>query len=326
MSAAPGDALAAEPTGAFESLTSMFFGSAAAGVTANVDAAPKQNADLGIKQASNWKPETKLADNKVATGVVQSNNTATAMGAEAKEGLANIADIEKNMNEQAAPDAKAGGANAASLTGMGKGLMFDAAVVGTAGLLAGPGAAAAMGGVMMARDALKAVSGGSNDPRMAQGPSPKSVTLKGQEARDAERGHLPEEVRKAQYGPSNSFEQQARQHEGGTGYNRTSVTNSMFKDLAKGPGFGPEVPTGDSDLGARTQIASDGLSGIEQIKLAKAGFENQLHTAQDLKDGLAARANNGVEVTNAADLGDLKARDFQMTASAKAVLIPGAVA
>lgn len=324
-------AVDAAPTSFLDSLVDTFMKPAEGAVeqTANLNAARNKNADLGIKQASNWKPETKLADNKVATGVVQSNNTAIAMGAEAKEGLANIADIEKNMKEQAAPDAKTGVGNVASLAGIGKGLLADAALVGIAGFVAGPGGAAAVGALTTAVGATKALTtgGGGNDPRMSDAPSPKSVTLKGQEARDARRGYMPEEMRRAQSGPTNSFEAQARQAEAGTGYSRAPVTNAMFKDLAKGPGFGL-TPDEQAELGPRSAVAHDSLSdsGFDQIKLAKAGFENQLSVAQGVKKGLDARANNGVAVTNAADLGDLNARDFQMTASAKAVLIPGMVA
>ena len=304
---------ARQPGTLLDSIVDTFMPNASGGDPAMDAKANPADGLSGMFKQSAWKPQTQLDNSRVATNVKQSNNTAQAMGAEAKEGLANIAAVEQDM-KQGAPDQNPD-ANGMSLAGVGRGLAFETAAVGAVGLAAGPMAAAALGGAMLAKDIFSAVAGGGGmDARVTQGPSPQTVTLKGQEARDAARGHLPAEMRMAQSGPNNSFEAAARDAE--SGYSRRNM----------------------AELSARSQITADSLSGIDQIKIegseeadmmhnhieeAKAGFEHQLHISEELKQGLDAREHNGVEVASAAEMGGVNAENAQLSASMKTAFVPG---
>lgn len=323
VSAAPASEAA---PGMMESLVDTFMPSA--GAEANHQAQTRQNDMAPGIEKSTWNPQAQLKTNEVATGVQQSSNAANAMGAEAEKGLNDIAAFEEDMKgQQAGAQAHDGSTNGMNIAGAGRGLAFEAGAVAAAGALGGPGAAAALGGAMLARDAFKAVvGGGGNDPRLSQGPSPKTVTLKGQEARDAERGHLPGELERMKSGPNNSFEAQA-----GIGYGRSN--NPVLEAMSKGPGFGgaPQDLLGRMD----NTMDFDDMDGLkmaggpkadamnEHIKEMKAGFENQLHSANDLKDGFAARANNGVEIQTAGELDGVNAEHAQMSASQKTAFVPG---
>lgn len=319
-----------------DSLSSMFTGKAAGVDAANSPNAPQQAQGLNIKNTT-WKAQTALDNNKVAKGVETSNKSAAAMGQDANQKLGHIAAFEKSQKGADAgmsangPSAEAQG-GLTGLLGMGGGMALDAVTLGAVGFAAGPAAAAALGGVMMARDALKMAAGGisshmGSDPRMMNAPSPKTVTLKGAEAKAFKNtGYVPAELKTLGADLTNSFERQARQME--AGYNSGQ---KLLDKLSAGPGFGGRAQLAgnflqdrDSRFGVSASESSMAMNG--EVKKLKADLTAQRDTAKDLQQGLDARANNGVKVGTAGEMEGMDQRLAHLAANRNAGLVMGNIA
>lgn len=256
-----------------------------------------------LGRQTTWKPMEQLNNNRIArTDIGQKQDTAAAMTADAQKGLQTLAEAKAEMAKvmtahkagETSPDIE-DQASPTGLMGFGRGMAFQAGAVSLAGVFVGPPAAAWLGGVFIAKDAMTAAGKGFSAARsMGQGSfgapeeSARTATLSRAEAKEYKE----------------------------SGYLAQKSSPEPTANQASQPVM---TPTRDVFDSGRIENSEAGLAGISKLPLEQSPQMQEMNatirqletrlTAQyeygeDFEDSLEARERNGIALADGNNYND----------------------